>query len=133
MDRKDIKSIEQIARERGKYAAEAYEFIFESLDAMLTKMGERRHVSGRELSNAIRDHALERFGFLAKTVLNEWGAHKTDDFGEMVYHLISEGVMTKTDNDRQSDFNGIFDFSETFDGRYVPTPRKNHTDNPPDK
>ncbi len=130
MDRKEHKTLEHIARERGKYEVEAYSFIFESLDHLLNKMDERRHVSGAELSHGIRELALERFGFMAKTILNEWGVHKTDDFGEMVYHLIKEGVMSKTEDDRQKDFNDIYDFATAFDGEYVPAPHKNEDEDP---
>jgi uncharacterized repeat protein (TIGR04138 family) len=123
MERKDDKTLEQIALEHKRYNVEAYRFLFETLDHMLGKRKERRHVSGAELSLGVRDFAIERFGFLAHTVFDQWGVHKTDDLGEMVYHLIDAGLMSKTDEDKQSDFNGIYDFHEAFDGAFVRPPR----------
>ena len=123
MERKDERTLEDIAREHKTYDAEAYRFLFESLDHLLGKLKERRHVSGAELSLAVRDFAIERFGFLARTVFDQWGVRRTDDFGEMVYHLIQAGLMSKTDEDKQSDFNGIYDFHEAFDHAFGPSPR----------
>ncbi|KPK99934.1 MAG: hypothetical protein AMK75_06140 [Planctomycetes bacterium SM23_65] len=120
MDRKKEKSLEEVVREKGRYDVEAYRFVFEGLDYLLHKLGERRHVTGAELAHAIRELALERFGLLAKTVLNQWGVHETHDFGEIVYHLVENGLMSKTDEDRISDFDDIYDFEEAFDRGYHP-------------
>jgi len=115
MDRKEEKSLEQLARETGRYDVEAYRFMFEALDHLLGQLKERRHVSGAELSHAIRELAVERFGFMARSVLNQWGVHKTLDFGEIVFQLVNAGLMSKTEEDKVSDFNDIYDFQEAFD------------------
>ena len=128
MDRKGQKTLEEVtlevARKYKRYDAEAYRFVFESLDHLIHKLDRRRHVSGSELSHGIRELALERFGFLARIVLESWGVRRTDDFGVMVYHLIEEGVMSKTDEDRQEDFNGVYDFHEAFDRDYFKPTQK---------
>jgi len=126
MDRKEEKSLPELAREKGRYDVEAYRFVFESLDRLLGQLKERRHVSGEELAHAIRELALERFGFMARTVLNEWGVRKTGDFGEIVFHLVEAGLMSKTDDDRKSDFKNIYDFGEAFDRGYHPPPQQKH-------
>ena len=69
-----------------------------------------RHLTGRELCEAIRRYALDQFGFMAKTVLNNWGVHNTGDFGNIVFNLIEIGEMSKTKDDRREDFNDVFDF-----------------------
>jgi len=69
-----------------------------------------RHLTGRELCDAIRRYALDQFGFMAKTVLNNWGVHKTGDFGDIVFNLIEIGEMSKTKDDRREDFDDVFDF-----------------------
>jgi uncharacterized repeat protein (TIGR04138 family) len=69
-----------------------------------------RHVTGRELCEAIRSYAMEQYGYMAKTVLNSWGIHKTDDFGEIVFNLIRVGQMRKTPSDARVDFNDVYDF-----------------------
>lgn len=102
----------------GDYDAEAYYFLREGLDRAVRKAAEsdpeRRHVSGRELCEALRDHALEEFGPLALLVLTQWGLYETADFGRMVYALINEGVFGRNPDDKPSDFENVYDFEETF-------------------
>ena len=128
MDRKEEKSLEQVAREAGRYDVEAYRFMFEALDLLLKKLEERRHVSGAELSHAVRELALERFGFMARSVLSQWGVHKTQDFGEIVFQLVNAGLMSKTEEDKLSDFEDIYDFREAFDHAFR---RRTHKDHKP--
>jgi uncharacterized repeat protein (TIGR04138 family) len=83
-----------------------------------------RHVTGRQLCEAIRLYALEQFGYLAKAVLNHWGIERTGDFGEMVYNLIALGQMRKTKDDRREDFDNVFDFDQGFRGSFRINPPK---------
>lgn len=76
------------------------------------------HITGQDLCNAARDYAVEQYGFLAKTVLDSIGIHKTDDIGEIVYNLISIGQMRKTPQDRREDFDNVFDFETAFSEKY---------------
>lgn len=76
--------------------------------------GRQRHVSGQELCEAIRCYALDQYGLLAKSVLNEWGVRSTGDFGEIVFNLIDIGQMRKTDSDCREDFNDVYDFERGF-------------------
>ena len=71
-----------------------------------------RHLTGQELCGAIRQYALDQYGYLAKCVFNSWGVHRTGDFGEIVFKLIEVGQMRKTPTDRREDFEGVFDFDE---------------------
>ena len=76
--------------------------------------GPQRHVTGQELCEAIRRYALERYGYMAKTVLNSWGLHSTSDFGEIVFNMIRGKQMRKTPADTQVDFDNIYDFDVAF-------------------
>jgi uncharacterized repeat protein (TIGR04138 family) len=71
---------------------------------------EAGHVTGGELCQAFRALALRQFGFLATTVLFQWGIHSTSDIGDIVYNLIDAGDLDKTPSDLRSDFDNIFDF-----------------------
>ena len=73
-----------------------------------------RHVTGQQLCEAIRRYALEQYGYMAKTVLNNWGIHGTSDFGEIVFNLIRVGQMRKTPADARVDFDNIYDFETAF-------------------
>ena len=99
-----------------RYRPEAYEFVIQALHHTITKAGERRHVSARELLEGIRDYALERFGQLSLVVLDAWGVKATDDFGEIVFNLIDAKLMGKTDTDTKEDFHAVYDFHDAFGG-----------------
>jgi uncharacterized repeat protein (TIGR04138 family) len=71
-------------------------------------------VTGSELLDGYRDLAVQTFGFLARTVLSQWGVEATDDVGDMVFHLIEEDLLQKTADDRLEDFHDLFDFDEAF-------------------
>jgi uncharacterized repeat protein (TIGR04138 family) len=133
-------AVEMILDEDGRYDREAYVFTREALDytyKMLNKPrdGVRRHVSGIELLDGIRAFALEELGPVSKLVLNTWGVHRTEDFGDIVFRLIDKGALGKTESDKKEDFGGGYDFNEAFVKPFLPRqddPGKSSTDQPPD-
>lgn len=80
--------------------------------------GVDRHLTGQELCEAIRQYAIEEYGFMAKVVLNSWGVRSTSDFGEIVYNMIRIGLMRKSKQDRREDFDDCYDFEEAFQRRF---------------
>ena len=111
-----------------RYAYEAYEFIDRALQYTLKMLGRERspgiapgdpsfHVSGRELLEGIRRLALAEFGLLARTVFAQWGVHRTNDFGNIVFNLIDAGLMSRSDNDSLADFEDVYSFDEALDYR----------------
>jgi uncharacterized repeat protein (TIGR04138 family) len=128
---KPLKSLEQIVEEVGLYPIEAYEFLHNGLAYTVQKVhGELKdpkavekkkksyHVTGRDLSEGLREFALLRWGMLARTVLRRWGITKTEDFGRIVFALVENGHMSKTDDDTIEDFKNVFDFATAFDEGY---------------
>ncbi|MBI4716860.1 MAG: hypothetical protein HY763_03575 [Planctomycetes bacterium] len=79
-----------------------------------------RHVSGRELSWGLRDLALQRWGMLARTVLESWGLRSTADFGAVVYGFIEFKWMQKQPQDRIDDFQEVYSFDEAFQYPFRP-------------
>ena len=73
-----------------------------------------QHVSGQELCEAARQYALQQYGFMAPTVLGNWGVHRTGDFGEIVFGMIEIGQMRKTRRDKREDFHDVYDFNDAF-------------------
>ena len=57
-----------VLKKDARYRREAYDFIFEALEFTLKQIKEKRHISGQELLDGIRDYALQQFGPLAKMV-----------------------------------------------------------------
>jgi uncharacterized repeat protein (TIGR04138 family) len=97
-----------------RYQRAAYDFVREALRGKLLSLGEERHLTARELLESIREIARDSFGPLARTVFEHWGVHSTDDFGQIVFNLIDEDDMGKTDDDHISDFSAVYDFDEAF-------------------
>ena len=108
-----------------RYARDAYHFIRESLDftqKLISKenKGKVRHVTGQELLDGIRQHALTQFGPMTVTVFGEWGITNCKDFGEMVFNMVESGLLAKTEKDSRDDFQEGYDFTEAFDKPFWP-------------
>ena len=86
--------------------------------------GPQQHVTGQELCEAIRQYAIDQYGYMAKTVLNCWGIHSTGDFGEIVFSLIRIGKMRKTRDDRREDFDDVYCFDTAFQNEFKITRSK---------
>lgn len=120
--------LEEVVLKDPRYAYEAYEFLFKSLQFTQKMLGReppedaenlanvdrRHHVSGPELLEGIRVLALREFGMLARTVFHLWGIDRTDDFGEIVFNLVNAELMSKTAEDNRRDFHGVYDLDEAL-------------------
>ena len=84
-------TIRTIAGSRGVYRPEAYVFVLEALEEVMTDLGERRHVSGADLLDGIKQLGRERYGLMATDVFAVWGVSATLDFGRIVFHLVKKG------------------------------------------
>lgn len=71
-------------------------------------------MTGQELCIGLRDYAVDCFGVLALTVLEQWGIRRTEDFGRIVFAMIDAGFLRKTAEDSLEDFVGVFEFDEAF-------------------
>ena len=82
--------------------------------------GKVRHVSGQELLSGIRVYALDQYGPMTLTVLKEWGLHRCEDFGEIVFNMVENHLLAKTKKDSRDDFKGGYDFEEAFRLPFLP-------------
>jgi uncharacterized repeat protein (TIGR04138 family) len=103
-----------LSQKHGRYRANAYKFVMDAVQYTVNRLPERRHITGEELLGGIRDLALQAFGPMAKTVFEQWGIRRTEDFGTIVFQLVEAGLLGKTDADKPSDFSGGYDFNEAF-------------------
>jgi uncharacterized repeat protein (TIGR04138 family) len=104
-----------------RYQEAAYLFVLAALNHVLERLTEPRHISGRELAEGVRDLALERFGPMARTVLEHWGIERTEDVGAIVFALVECNVLIKQEEDSPADFADVYDFDEAFE---TPYPRR---------
>ena len=113
------KNLEQIAMEDGRYSAKAIGFVYEGLSYTAKKMvTEPKHVSGQTLCEGLRRFALEKWGRLAKLVLNNWDIKTTRDFGEIVWLMIKNEWMSAQPTDSIDDFNNVYDFQTVFKDQF---------------
>ncbi len=131
MAEKPEKSFDEVIRTDGRYPPDAYAFLHEGVaeavkrlygakagdeesHARLSQQRIPRHVTGQQICHALRELALQRWGMLAMTVLGKWNIRQTLDFGNMVYLLIQNQFMKKTEEDSLEDFRDVYDFAEAF-------------------
>jgi len=111
-------------RERDpRYQTAAYLFAHESLDHTIREMlklpeGQRRHVSAVELLDGMRDCAIQRFGYMARSVWESWGVYSTSDWGNVIFNLIGAKLMQANEGDKLEDFEGVYDFESVFDRQW---------------
>ena len=104
-----------------RYQLNAYQFVRDSLayaqEVLPNEESEEEnepHLTGQQLCEAIRLFAIDQFGYMSKTVLNNWGIQGTNDFGEIVYNLIDIGMMKKSETDEREHFADVYSFEKAF-------------------
>lgn len=108
-----------------RYDRDAYLFVREALDYTQKTIGKDprgriRHITGQELLGGIREFALQQFGPMTQTVLEEWGIRCSQDFGEIVFNMVEVEWLAKTDKDSRADFEHGYDFDEAFRKPFLP-------------
>ncbi len=131
------RTIRQLLEEDRRYTLEAYQFVREALAFAhddLQMRGEEvtdesegsgeveQHLTGQQLCEAIRQYAIEQYGYMTQVVLKSWGINSTGDFGEIVYNLINIRMMKKSPHDRREDFDDVYDFEQAFREDFKITP-----------
>ena len=104
-------------RER-RFDERAYLFVLAALEYHQARLTERRHISGRELAEACRDLAIERYGVLARIVLEHWGIRSSADIGDVVFTLVDLELLMSQSTDSREEFADVYDFDRVFDSEY---------------
>ena len=110
--------MDRIRLREPRFHEHAYLFVLAALEYCQTKLTERRHITGRELSDACRALALDRYGVMARVVLQHWGVSCTADLGDIVFTLVDTGLLLSQPNDTRDDFVDVFDFEDAFEREY---------------
>jgi len=118
-------AVDNILKRDKRFDEGSYFFLKDALDFTLKRNreennGEERHVSGAELLLGFRDFTLQEFGPMSSTLLHEWGVHSCSDIGDLVFHLIEEGMFGRQDSDSKEDFREVYDFEEAFCAPFLP-------------
>ena len=110
--------MDRIRLREPRYHEHAYLFVLSALEYCQSKLTERRHLSGRELLEGCRALAIERYGLLARTVLEYWGVSTTSDFGDVVFALVDLGLLQSQPTDTREEFADVYEFEDAFDRAY---------------
>ncbi len=110
--------MEQIKLREPRFDERAYLFVLAALEHCQTRLIERRHITGPELAHACRELALQRFGVMARLVLDHWGVRETIDIGDIVFTLVDMGLLISQPQDTRDDFFGVFEFATAFEQEY---------------
>jgi uncharacterized repeat protein (TIGR04138 family) len=122
--------LEKIITKDPRYSRGAYLFVREALDHTQKMIGTPapdpakedapRHVTGQQLLDGAREYALAQYGPMALTVLAEWGIRRCEDIGELVFNMVENSLLAKTEQDTRADFKGGYDFEDAFQRPFVP-------------
>src|SRR5208282_6321926 len=118
MDEEFYSIINNICTQDSRYYPDAYEFVMEALSFSQIKFKKSKHISGEELLTGIKALLLKKFGPMTLMVLKHWGIKATDDFGNIVYHLVENRVLAKDTQDHYDSFKNAYDFDEVFNKGY---------------
>ena len=110
--------MDRIRLREPRFHESAYLFVLSALEFSQARLTERRHITGHELAAACRDLALQRYGVLARMVLEYWGVTSTADFGHIVFTLVDLGLLISQPSDTRDEFCDVFDFDQAFDREY---------------
>jgi len=110
--------MDRIRLREQRFDERAYLFVLGALEYCQQRLPERRHITGRELALACRDLALERFGVLARLVLDCWGIRSSSDIGDVVFTLVDLELLMSQPTDSRDEFFEVFDFDQAFERDY---------------
>jgi uncharacterized repeat protein (TIGR04138 family) len=127
--------VERLYGQDPRFARDAYQFTREALDytqKLISRenKGTVRHVTGQELLEGVRQFALQQYGPMAVTVLEEWGVNNCRDFGEIVFNMVESGLLQKTEKDTRDDFTQGYDFSDAFQKPFWPEGKQTRVKKP---
>ena len=126
-----------ILEKDSRYHRDAYLFLKEALDHTQRSLGKKRrevgHISGQELLTGFREYALESFGPMTISVLEEWGVRSCEDVGKMVFLMVDHNLLRKTEEDSPADFQNGYSFDEVFRRPFLPSKKaEGHNEPPPE-
>ena len=110
--------MDRIRLREQRFDERAYLFVLGALEYCQQRLPERRHISGRELALACRDLALDRFGVMARMVLEHWGVRSTSDLGDVVFTLVELELLMSQSSDTRDEFADVFSFDQAFERDY---------------
>ncbi len=111
-------TIDHIIQKDPRYKADAYDFVMEAFSHTHKNFRRFKNVTGEELLKGVKSLIMKRYGLMALTVLHYWGIRRTEDIGNIVFHLVEHGLLSKNEEDRYQEFCNGYDFEQVFHSGY---------------
>ncbi|MBN1864979.1 MAG: hypothetical protein JW808_08770 [Victivallales bacterium] len=129
-------AVDKIVEKDSRYPADSYSFVMDAVvytmrkrkddDKLPTQGGGSSHVSGQELLEGIKEFAIVQFGPMASEVFRHWGITNSVSVGNIVFNMVENNLLGKSDADRPEDFNKGFDVDSDLSEPFMPQ----NTENP---
>lgn len=110
--------LDSIQEKDVRYKEDAYFFVMESLSYTQKKIDNYKHVTGVQLLEGIKELLMHKFGPMTMLVLQYWGIKSTEDFGNIVFNLVENKVLSKTEEDNIESFKNGYSFEDVFLDEY---------------
>lgn len=128
-DEKFTSTVERIVGNDPRYSSDAYAFISDAVLYTTKKLeseakSQRRHISGKELLEGIKEFAIQQFGPMAPEVFRSWGLNNTLAIGHVVFNMVNNQLLGKSKEDSIEDFKNGFDFDTEFAKPFLPAESK---------
>jgi len=122
-------TVEQIIDEDPRFSGEAYAFISDAVLYTSQKLqaddsSKKKHITGKELLDGIKEFALQEFGPIAPEVLRHWGLNDSMSIGHVVFNMVNKNLLGKSQEDSLEDFKGGFDFDRAFSKPFLSDAKK---------
>ena len=101
-----------------RYKPDSYAFVMDALSFAQKKFKCQTHVTGQQLLEALREFSVLEFGPLTVPVFKHWGITNTEDFGNIVFNMVENRLLSKTSEDNMASFRDFYDFNEVFIREY---------------
>ncbi len=124
-DEKFTNTVEKIVDQDPRFSEEAYAFISDAVLYTTHKVESdstmhKHHITGKELLNGIKDFAMQQFGPIAPAVLRHWGLNDSMAIGHVVFNMVNNQLLGKSQEDTIDDFKNGFDFDMEFSKPFLP-------------
>jgi len=83
----------------------------------LAHAGAGTHITASQVCGGILAHAARYFNDKAeaKELLSEWGIHRSEDVGRIIFSMVEKGLIKAGDSDSIEQFNGLFTLESLFE------------------
>ena len=104
----------EIIQKDHRYDIDAYDFVMETFSYAHKKNKRFKNVTAEALLKGFRELVLKRYGPMTLTVLYSWGVRRTEDIGNIVFNLVDNHLLSRSEEDCYEEFCNGYSFEAVF-------------------